>query len=169
MKRVLLLTIGALLISSTAFADFFGIFSDATGQVCNISSGFSTTATILEKFSAGSTGSRFKMDLSLCPGTAFYSFNTPFVPIGVLTSDLSLAYGQCLTGDIVLGTIIAVWAPGAVSIVAADNFATIIYTDCSFGEYAATGGHTSIDGDGHGCNEDPVRNTTWSGVKALYR
>ena len=169
MKRTLLLTMCALMIASAAMADHIGIYPDATGSSCNLLPGFSPNATIIEKFSIGTTGSRFKVDLSLCPGSTVFGFNTPWVPVGNVTSDLSLAYGSCQTGSVVLGTLVAVWAPGAVSIVPAELFANIIYTNCSFAELPATGGHASINGDGHGCDFDAVQAKTWGGVKALYR
>lgn len=171
MKRLLLSTMFSLLLANAAQASHIAIYSDATGAGCNLAPGFSTTATILEKFSTGSTASRFKMDLSLCPGTAFFAFQTPFAAptIGSLTSDLSVGYGVCLTGTIVIGNIVASWAPGAVSIVPADGQTIIQVADCNFTVYPATGGHTSISGDGHGCDVDAVQPSTWGGVKALYR
>jgi len=169
MKKVLLWTIACLFVASAARADHIAIYADEYGQVCNLNSGFSATATVLHKFSAGSTGSRFKMDLSLCPGTTFIDFITSFVTVGNLTSDLSIAYGVCSIGTIVLGTITADWAPGAVSIVAADSQTGVIVADCDLDQQMATGGHASIDGDGHGCDQDPVEPSTWGGVKALYR
>jgi hypothetical protein len=176
MKRILtsaalffLVTGAALMSADVARAVHIGIYPDATGSTCNLQPGLSSTATIIQKFTLGATGSRFKMDLSLCPGTSFFAFSSPFFTIGVLTTDMSIGYGQCLTGNIVLGTILANWAPGTVSIVAADLQSNIYYTDCSYTELPATGGHASISGDGHGCDFDAVQPSTWGGVKALYR
>ncbi|HET6348068.1 MAG TPA: hypothetical protein VFH88_03200 [Candidatus Krumholzibacteria bacterium] len=167
MKKVLLLMVAALMVSSVAMADHFGVYTDATGSSCLLASGFTTTATVIEKFSAGTTGSRFKVTFPA--GTAFYAFTTPYVPIGNLTSDLSLAYGTCLTGDVPLGTITAMLAAGNGSVDPAELFATIIYTDCSFGEYAATGGAFHVDGTGSCLEPSAVQNSTWGQVKALYR
>jgi len=169
MRRILLLAISLVMIASAAFASHIAIFSDATGSICNLASGFSTGATILHKFSAGSVGSRFRVDLSLCPGSTILEFNSPYLTTGTITSDESVAYGQCLSGSIVVGTLTALWFPGAVSIVPAAGFPDIIDVQCDLVEVPATGGHTSIDGDGHGCDEDAVEPSTWSSVKALYR
>ena len=169
MKRTLLLTICALMIASAAMADHIAIYGDASGSTCNLAPGFSTTATVIEKFSTGTTGSRWRVDTSLCPGSTVFALQTPWVTVGIVTSDISIAFGSCQTGSVVLGTLVANWLPGAVSIVPAENFANIIYTNCVFAELPATGGHASIGGDGHGCDYDAVQAKTWGSVKALYR
>ena len=112
MKRTLLLTMCALMFASAAMADHIAIYADATGSSCNLAPGFNPNATIIEKFSIGTTGSRFKVDLSLCPGSTVFGFNTPWVPVGNVTSDLSLAYGSCQTGSVVLGTAPLPRSPG---------------------------------------------------------
>jgi len=169
MKPILLFMIAVLMMANVAVADHISIYSDETGANCNLAPGFSTTATIIHKFTLGATGSRFRVDLSLAPGSAVFAFNTPFISIGSLENDISIGYGNCYTGTIVLGTIVAFWSPGAVSVVPAIGFPNIIYTDCAFAERFATGGHASVSGDGHGCDYDPVQSSTWGKVKALYR
>jgi hypothetical protein len=167
MKKVLLLSLSLMMLAGAAMADHIAIYADPTGSVCNLAPGFSTTATIIHKFSAGATASRFRMELN--PGSVFFAISTPYVTIGGLDTDISIGYGACLTGSFPLGTIVALWAPGTVSIVAAFGQSNIIYADCNFAERIATGGHTSINGDGHGCDFDPVQPTSWGKVKALYR
>ena len=134
MKRLLLLISCLLVISSTARADHFGVFSDGTGSSCYIGAAgvFSPTATVIHKFSAGATGSRFKVTFP--PGTVFFGFNTPYVPVGALNTDLSLGYGTCLTGSIVLGTINAIYGSGPGQVEKADLQPIILYTDCLFAE-----------------------------------
>jgi hypothetical protein len=167
MKKVLLLMVAVLMISSVAMAGgHFGVYTDANANSCLLAPGFTSTATVVEKFSAGSTGSRFKVILPA--GSSFFSFNTTFVPIGTLTSDLSLGYGTCLNGTIPLGQIVAILNPGTIQVLAADNFSTIIYTDCSFGEYPATGGLAYVGTTGD-CGEVATENSSWGQVKSLYR
>jgi hypothetical protein len=168
MKKVLLLMVAVLMISSAAMANHFGMYADATGASCGLGAAgqFSPTATLIEKFSAGSTGCRLKVVFPA--GTSFFGFNSPFVPVGGLTTDLSLGYGQCLSGSIVLGTVNAIYAAGTGSVVAADLQPNILYTDCSFGEYPGTGGTFYVGGTGP-CNEVATEPSTWGQVKALYR
>ena len=170
MKRFLLLASCLLVISSAAWADHFGVYSDGTGTSCalgNIAGQFSPTATVIHRFTAGATGSRFKVTFP--PGTAFFGFNTPYVPVGALNSDLSLGYGTCLSGSIVLGTINAIYGAGTGQVEKADLQPKIIYTDCLFGEYEATGGSFFVNGTGPCDNSTPVEPSTWGSVKALYR
>ena len=166
MKRSLLLTAALVVVANAALADHIGIFTDASGASCNFAPGFTTTATIVHQFSSGATGSRFK--LTLPAGSNFFAFNTPYVPIGSLTSDLSLGYGQCLVGAFALGSIVAVLSPGIMQVTAADNFPNIIYTDCNFGELPASGGAGEVGSSiCHCCFA--VESSTWGKVKALYR
>jgi hypothetical protein len=168
MKRMLLLLVSLLLISSVAMADHIGLYRDATGGSCYLGAPgqFNPNVAIIHKFTQGATGSRFKATFPA--GTSFFGFNTPYVPIGLLTGDLSLGYGQCLSGSIVLGTINAIYGAGTAQILPADAFAYILYTDCSFGEYPATGGNAYIGGTGQ-CYPFAVEPSTWGSVKALYR
>jgi len=167
MKKVLLLMVAILMVSSVAMADVIGMYTDASASQCNLASGFNTTGTVVHKFTAGATGSRFKVIFPA--GTSFFSFATPFVPIGNLTSDLSLGYGQCLNGSFALGTIVAILAPGLGSVTAADAFPTIIYTNCDFGEFPASGNNFGVATDPGPCDPNPTNQSTWGQVKALYR
>jgi hypothetical protein len=64
MKKVLLLTLAALMISSVALADNVSMYSDISGTSCLISAaGFNSTAAVVHKFSLGATYSRFKVTL----------------------------------------------------------------------------------------------------------
>src|SRR4030095_15872272 len=120
MKRLLLLLSCLLVISSTAMADHIGVYSDATGESCDLGAPgqFNPNAAVVHKFSAGATGSRFKVVFPA--GTAFFGFNTPYVPVGALNTDLSLGYGTCLSGAFVLGTINAIYGAGTGSVQPAD-------------------------------------------------
>jgi len=171
MKKVLLLMVAVLMISSVAMADeHIGVYADGTGTNCNlgnIAGQFSPTATVVERSTTGSTGSRFKVTFPV--GTAFFGFTTPWVPVGALNTDLSLAYGTCFTGTIVLGTINAIYGAGTGTLEKADLQPKIIYTDCNFGEYEATGGYFYVNSTGPCEDILATEPSTWGQVKALYR
>ena len=169
MKKLLLLTLCLSLVSSAALADHIGVFSDVTGVSCDLGAAgqFSSTATVIHKYTTGATGSRFKVTFPA--GTAFFGFNTPYVTIGALNTDLSVAYGQCVYGEIVLGTINAVYAAGTGKVEKAELQPIILYTNCLFAELEATGGLFTVAAGGNICISTPVEPSTWGSVKALYR
>jgi hypothetical protein len=173
MKKVLLLMVAVLMVSSIAMADeHIGVYTDNTGTNCNlgnIAGQFSFGgAHIVERTTTGATGSRFKVTFP--PGTTFVGFTTTYVPVGNLTTDLSLGYGTCLFGTFELGTINAIYGAGTGTLEKADLQPKIIYTDCNFGEYEATGGFFYVSTTPGPC--EPVIATepsTWGQVKSLYR
>ena len=170
MKKLLLLATCLLMVSSAAFADHIGVYSDFTGSSCYLGAAgqFNPNATVIHKFTTGATGSRFKVTFPA--GTAFFGFNSPYVLIGVLNSDLSFGYGQCLAGSIVLGSILAIYGAGQGQVEKADSQPNILYTNCVFAELLATGGSFYVGQSGY-CSEysTPVEPSTWGSVKALYR
>ena len=169
MKKVLLLMVAVLMISSVAMADHIGVYLDSSGGSCSIGPAgqFSPTATVIHKFTTGATGSRFKVTFPA--GTSFFGFNTPYVPVGSLTSDISLGYGQSLSGTIVLGTINAIYGAGQGLVEAADLQPIILYTNCLFAELPATGGKFYVGTTNADCGEVATEQSTWGSVKALYR
>ena len=168
MKQMLLLVTAMLLVAGVAVADHIGIYSDATGTNCVLAPGFSTSATVVHKFSAGATGSRF--DLEFPAGTSFFSFGSAFpcISVPVWNPDgISIGYCECLAGSIVIGTITAILAPGTIRVVPATGFATVMAADCGFVEHPATGGVAYVGTPGP-CMV-PTDQTTWGKVKSLYR
>ena len=59
MKKVLLLMVAVLMVSSVAMADHFGVYADNTGASCSLAVGFQsgTTAAVIEKLPAAITPS----------------------------------------------------------------------------------------------------------------
>jgi hypothetical protein len=166
MKKVLLLMVAVLMISSVAMADHLGVYADCSGASCSLAPGFTSTAAVVHKFTLGATGVRFKVTLPA--GSSFFSFSTPYTPVGSMTSDLSVGYGQCLVGTICVGNIVAILNPGTINVLPADTFPNILYTDCVFAEKSATGGDAYVGGTGD-CHEVATEQSTWGQVKALYR
>jgi len=168
MKKVLLLMLAVLMISSAAMAEHIGLFSDSNGTNCTLAAGFNPNVYVVESSLGGTTGSRFKVTPGA--GNSILAFNTTYVPIGNISNDLSLAYGQCLSGQVVLGTILMSLAgPGNLEVVAADAFPTIIYTNCLFGEFPATGGKAYVTVTGDCAFPIATQPSTWGQVKSLYR
>jgi len=167
MKKVLLLMVAVLMVSSVAMATpHYGVYTDCTGTSCALAPGFTQTAAVVEKFSTGTSGARFKVTLPA--GSSFFGFATPFVPLGNLLTDLSLGYGGCFTGTTCLGTIAGILSPGNIAVLPSDGFTNIVYTDCSFAEHNGHGGVAYVGSTGD-CGEVATKPSTWGQVKALYK
>jgi hypothetical protein len=171
MKKVLLLMLAVLMVSSVAMADHIGIYTDDTGSSCILNSTpFQSQTAVIHKFSAGTTGSRFKIATS-SPGMVF-AFNTTYSTIGTYDSDISVGYGAtCLTGSIVVGHLLIAGGAGpagSMSVLTAPGQLGILYLQCNFAEKIATGGTAYVLSSGP-CNEVATENSTWGQVKALYR
>jgi len=169
MKKVLLLMVAALMVSSVAMADHLGIYTDASGASCDLGAPgfFNGNAVVVHKFSPATTGVRFKIALPV--GSSIFAFNTLYNAGGQASTDISVGYGGCLSGSFPVGSLVASLLPGTLQIVAADLQTNIQYTDCSFNELVATGGSAYVGGTGP-CNEPTATETsTWGQVKALYR
>ena len=123
MKKVLLLMVAVLMVSSVAMATpHYGVYTDCTGTSCALAAGFTQTVAVVEKFSVGTSGARFKVTLPA--GSSFFGFSTGFVPLGNLTTDLSLGYGGCFSGTTCLGTIAGILILGTIdSILTLSNIA----------------------------------------------
>ena len=167
MKRALRLLLVSLFISSAARADHIGIYSDATASSCVLSAGVNSTTTLVHKFASGATGSRFRVDFSSAPGSVSYNFNTSFTTVGMLTDDLSLGYGQCLSGSVVLGTMVSMLSAGQLYVRAAAGAPNILYTNCAFADIVASGGQASIGNSQ--CMASGTESATWGEIKSLYR
>jgi hypothetical protein len=167
-KRILLLMVAVLMISSVAMADHIGIYSDGTGSSCTIAAGFTSGSTVIHQQTPGTTGSRWYLDSSGLVGGIF-AFNANYNTVGNYANDLSIAYGQCLAGPIVLGTILMNATGGVIVVKPAQGFLDIIVTACDFGEHPASGGFAYIGGTGICQTPFATEQSTWGQVKALYR
>lgn len=169
MKKVLLLMVAVLMISSVAMADHIGVYTDGTATACLLAPGFTSTATVVQKFSTGSSAARFKVVLPA--GSSFFSFSTPYTTSGGLTTDLSVGYSPCLSGSFVVGQIVAILTPGTISVAASDLQSNIFWLDCDFIQHNGTGGHATVGASGNpqDCGEVATEPSTWGQVKALYR
>ncbi|HEX6790152.1 MAG TPA: hypothetical protein VF247_02480 [Candidatus Krumholzibacteria bacterium] len=169
MRKSLLLTVSLLFICNAALAaDYIGVFTDHFNGVCDLAPGFSTTATVVHYAwtPGGATGARFKVLPP--PGSVLLGFTTPYVTIGSIDLDLSVAYGGC-EQFIAIGTITANWAVGYGQVVGADGQPCLMTADCSFDEQCAKGGIFSVGHPPGGCGVVATEHSTWGKVKSLYR
>jgi hypothetical protein len=169
MKVLLAVALLFVTFSRPALADHIGIYRDSSAQSCILAPGLNSTAVVIHRFSTGATGSQFRVDFSHAPGSTFLSFDTPFTPVGSLTSGIAIGYGQCLVGNLVLGTITATLISGYLGVAPEAGYSAIIYSGCDATDYPATGGIAYIGGDSECSGFDATEPSTWGRVKALYR
>jgi hypothetical protein len=180
-----MITLALTLCASAAFADHEGTYSDQAGMSCLLTQ-FTpppgkTSAYVVHKNNSGATASQFAVvDAS---GLIFSGFTSPFLTIGNL-ADLSVAYGGCLSGDLMIVQIDWFYFGGSftcdskVNLVAAPTSplpGQIAIADCQFLYRGSTGGTLWVGPSADACKGPspcdpvPVAETTWGGVKALYR
>jgi hypothetical protein len=187
MKRfalTLVLVGGVVLAASAAFADHLGIYSDNQGNSCVtgalVPPPTTNFAYVIHKFTTGTTGARFKVnDLS---GLFHAAATTPYLEGGGGGAPYigsSLAYGNCLNGQLVIYTLEFLWFAQPISCAKMEIVpdpieisGNIIFTNCNFTTLVATGGQFFWNADGtcQNCNEpNATEITTWGTIKALYR
>jgi hypothetical protein len=98
--------------------------------------------------------------------------------IGDVFEDVSVAYGSCMAGDVLLITV-NYFAQGLTPpccgmriVPGADPAAPqtdIIVVDCASTKWPATGGTAIINSDGTCDCDVPVSESTWGGIKAMYQ
>jgi hypothetical protein len=186
MKKVLLIALALTVCASAALADHFGTYSDQQGMSCALTQFVpfpgQTPGYVIQKNNAGSTGAQFGVqDAS---GLAFGGYTSNYVVLGTL-NNLNVGYPSCIAGEHVLLTLNWFALPGnytcanRVDIVPATaspipGDIVIVLCDFTF-EGGGSGGVLYVGPDSQacvgpsGCDPTPVAETTWGGVKALYR
>jgi hypothetical protein len=181
MKRMLLLALCFVCVSSMVFAQLpgsIGVFADAAAANCNFVDGGSLVVVhIVHVSTYGATASRFMLEVSSAGWMHLGdTWDFPTV-IGTSITGVSVAYGACLEAPIHLGQInfLGTIAPPCTYIrIVPDPAALsgkIEAVDCAQTKMFPTGGEGFVNPTfepGCGCVV-PVEETTWGGVKALYR
>jgi hypothetical protein len=190
MKRVLILSLGIVMIAGSAMADHFGIYTDQVGATENctvVPPQFQSFSMYVVHKTTGATGSEFKVEGTAATGWTFNGASVlgGFLAIGSATTGVSLAYGGCLAGPEIgvvelnfFGFAPAGGSPtcGLVEIIPSPTAlgGIIKAVDCNFAEIPATGGRGYINPDATclDCNEphpNATEESTWGKVKSLYR
>ncbi len=179
MKRSLLIAFCLVLGASMVFAQAgsVGVFADPGATNCNmVDAGGLVQVYISHVNTTGATASQFM----LVPGPGWthlgdtWNFTTI---IGVSIAGVSVAYGGCFSGAIALGVVnfFGSVAPTCtlISIVPDPSAPSgeIEGVDCEepANKMFPTGGSATVNSDGSCDCSIPVQDTTWGGVKALYR
>jgi hypothetical protein len=179
MKRLLFIALCIVCASSTASAQWvgsIGAFGDAEATDCNITdTGSLVEVHIIHVYSIDVTASRFMLDVS-ATGWAHLGDTWDFdVHMGTTITGASVAYDACLDGPIHLVTVSFTGNNTApctyIKIVPdpASLYGRIEAADCDQNIIFPTGGWAIVNVNDNCRCCIPVEQTTWGGVKALYR
>ena len=179
MKHVLLLTIVMLLGASLAFAQGgnIGLYSDPSGTDCNLAPILGVCDVfVVHTLAPGVLGSEWAITQPSCLNEPFISDTSPFgVYIGVSPfTGKTVGYGLCLGSPIHIATLsyfCELSTPPCClqSVVPHTVTGNLGATDCAINTIPATGG-TGIWNADSSCGCDvAAEETTWGGIKSLYR
>jgi hypothetical protein len=177
----LLIPLVVFLAADAAFADHIGIYGDPVGSSCTSALAQPPTvnnAYVIHKYTVGTTGVRFKVNDQ---SGLFHEYaTTPYLEgggAGAPYTGSSLAYGNCLNGQLLIYTLGFLWfgqpiSCGPMSIVQ-DPLEPmgIVAFDCNFAPHLATRSAFYWN-PAVACWDCPLpatEATTWGKVKALYR
>ncbi len=182
MKRTALVTLFVLTASASPTpADRIGIYLSGTNLVCamDLVQYLPTSIYVVHHLSAGTTGSRWKLDLVAGPVVSV-GYSTGQLEIAGINpyEGVELGYGSCQAGDVVVYRL-DFFSTGVVtdcyqlSVVPYPGETDVIAVDCAGQPAPATGGafSFSLGPSGSPCYDctTPVEPSTWGRVKALYR
>lgn len=185
MRPLLIVTVIVLLAATTSQAQApgkIGVYADAAGTSINVVDvGQDLEVYLLHVMTDGATASEFKLDVS-ATGWVHLGDEWAFeLVIGNSQEGVSIAYQECLSGSIYLGKarFTGASAPACTEInIVPDPLALageVLAVDCAAPMDRAltfpAAGRAFVNGNADGtCNVAlPVEETTWGGIKSLYR
>ena len=184
MKNALLLSGFLMVCSSAVQADHVGIYADLSGSSCALTNLQPPPANnplyIIHRFNGnGTSASQFKVNDA--SGLFAASQQTTFLTLGTWNTDLSVAYGGCLVGDIAVMTLNFLWfgtpitgCNNTLTVVAAPTSpipGEVATVECDFATLTpATGGRAHVGSTASQCCIlTATEENTWGGIKALYQ
>ena len=187
MRKILTIALALTLCSGVAMADQIGAYSDQAGTSCSFNpANFALVTLYLVQDSNGATASKFMISDASGMSPTGTSVTAGFLSIGSYATGIEIAYPQCQNTKVVIGTLgyfhqmETMNCSRTVQVVAhpgSEVAGEVILVDCNlpFGniEVAEGGrawGGTDSEACG-GCFEPtvPTSESTWGGIKALYR
>jgi hypothetical protein len=183
-----MLAMALTLCAGTASADHFGIYTANDGLDCALEvvpTGVPFGVHVIHKFNAGAGAAQFRV----VDTTGFLALNQTTIAglaLGAWNTDWSIAYGAaCLQGDLLIATLNFLSLGGVVSCPAnglslldaptSPVPGSIALVNCGGDFETGSGGTLWVGANAQtcvsptGCDPSAVSQTTWGGVKALYR
>lgn len=181
MRKVLLLTIAVMCVSSLAYGQAghgsIDIFSDAGFTSCNITTPAAEAYTVYiaqTNVTNGTTACAFSIDKPAALLNLGETVPDPFLKIGNSDDGVSISYTLCLTGTFLVMSITYFGAAGTCDLmtVVGDPTSTtgeVEFIDCdAIRSSIPQAGQARLNPDGTCTCDVPVQETTWGGIKALY-
>ena len=188
MRKILTIALALTMCSGAAMADKIGIYADAGGTNCSFNPAAFALVTlyIVHDAEGGGKVSKFMIsDLSGMTPTGS-SVQAPFLAIGTYAAGIEIAYPECQNGKVVIGTLgyfhqaEVMNCSRTVQVVPHPGSQVpgeVIVVDCNlpFGNIeVAQGGRAWGGTDPVACGDCfeptvPTNESTWGGIKALYR
>jgi hypothetical protein len=179
-KTSILIALALLLCVSTSSAQSVAgsvnPYADAAGTECNIvDDGGMVQVHMLHVGTNGAAAVEFKLDVSATDWIFLGDVWSFVLVLGTSVDGAALAYQKCLTGSIHLGyaSFIGASAPPCTEIDIVPNpeapTGRIVAIDCDEQHIFPGGGLAYINPDPSCQCSVPVEETTWGGIKALYR
>jgi len=186
MRKILTIALVLTLCSGAAMANKIGLYSDAAGTNCWVNPGpFQlVTVYVIQQDNMASRGAKFKINDALGLTRAGETVAPTFLAIGLWYEGIEIATPACVTGDFLLGTLSffhqlevmdCARTLEVVPHAQSEIPGFVITADCTepfVNFYTAIGGRLFGGPDAcGGCVEPPLATTesTWGGIKALYR
>jgi hypothetical protein len=178
-KLLLLIALSILLvaaISDAQIAGKVGVYADAAGTDANIvDDGGVVEAHMLHVLTDGAIGLRFKLDVSATNWIHLGDHWDFELVLGSSVEGVSFAYTECLSGSIYLGKAIFLGS----SAPTCSEISIVPDPDATYGVIEAiscletwmfpAGGKAMVNADDACQMTVPVDQTTWGGIKALFR
>ena len=184
MKKALTLTLAIMVCAGGAMADAIGVYSDQTAVDCALRTLVpppgSNSMYLIHRFNNdGAAAIQFKVNDST--GLFAASQTTEFLTLGTWNTDLSVSYGGCMVGDITVMTLNFLWfgtpitgCNNRLDVVAAPTSplsGEIATVECDFETVTPAFGFSGVvtQPESVCCPTTATEESTWGGVKALYR
>lgn len=189
MRKILTIALALTLCSGVAMADRIGVYSDTGANSCSFNPPpFSLLTLYFVHQTDGGKVSKFKVNSLTGMTSTGSSVAAGFLAIGTFDAGIEIAYPQCQNGSIVIGQTgffhqsEVIDCSKVVQIVAHPGSQVpgeVVVVDCGlpFGAIEVANGGRAFGGTDPeatlcgGCYEPPLatQESTWGGIKALYR
>ena len=158
------------------------LFSDAAMANCSLEDNAAGLKSVYvgHETGSGATGSQFRVRTPDCWLGATFVTSTPgagFSAVGDAPNDMIVSYGQCWAGSFLVATV-EYYSPGAgtaccwiyLEKAPSAPLDGVVTVDCAFEPHLVTWSFQVLINENVACRcSNPVHDSTWGRIKAMYR